>query len=576
MSQRLATFLAVLRVELRGVLPLGVGVAACALIALGYVRMSLGLYAPLGSDERAGLLAAAVVLCGVPIIAAAFESADAASFRRALRSLPTGDAFLARLGAALLAVGLTAAVLAGGDAAIALWAPIGETSATSMTLADPAFGWAAFALAVLSWLTTLYLAAFLQHALGATLLGLGAAVAPIPLVMMTSAGTLSFHGMDAFFRELGWIGFGVVLACGVWSCVTMAPLRGPRARSIVRRIPRAALGPLLLLSIPVAGFASRTLLAPEPTWDDPFAQLSGVELDPSGERVAITLYHREDRTRLHSFWVIDLEDGTRTQIPHPVDGASALLRPALDLAAWTPDGDGLAFIRWRQDRKAGADFRTYSFDEGWKPWTGYLEWRADANEGGWEDRRGSDDEGEFRRLTSMINPAVEPVELSTMTIQYPEGLRTVAVGVSRDGEFVRCDSRTGEVTGLGIEASEAMCHFRVSPRLRWIVWYDKNREPWLVEVATGETTKVEWNTGWLTDRDRPLTHWPAKRQRALAIAGPDGEQETIELPDARVVRDLGEGRWLVRSLDEGLTVIEDDGRVLLTLREDAAPAEVDQ
>lgn len=567
MKQRLRTFSAVLRVELRGLVPFTLGVALCAVLACAWARFEAGLHAPLGSSERGGLLAAVIVLMGVPVVAAAFESAGATSLRKGLRPLPVGGDFLARVAAALVAMACAAATVSGADATLAAAAPLGESSSASMLLGERAFRSITVGLGVFTWLVTLFLATFLQHALGATLLGLGAAALPIAALVQMDRGGLAAGTLHALFGELGWIGLTVMGLCALWSCATVTPLRGPRARSVWRRAPRAALAPLMLLAIPAAGFASRTLTSPEPTWDDPGARIARIVVGSDGRRVAVTLYHAEPRTRVQSFWLVDTETGTREEIPHPVDGAFALLRPALDLASWTHDGDGLGVILWRQDRDAGADFRTYSFEGGWGPWQTYDQWISRVGEGGWRGRLDRDGNGLHRRLESLVAPELPPIRLSERSLQYPRSLPTIAVGVSRDGTFVRCDARTGQVESLGIRAPEDIKSFRVSPALRWLLWTDTQQHRWLAEVATGQVVPVGKGSSWLTDRGLPLTTFPSGGQRHLTIAGPGGSEVILRFSeDIAQPRDLRSGRWLVQSRDQGLWVADDEGRRLRVLR----------
>lgn len=568
-------FLGLLRIELRAVLPFALGVTLCAVLGLSLARLGFRFHAPIGSRARTGMVVGLVLACAVPVLATTFDPSGRPGLGRALKSLPIGGVFLARLVASCMALAVSAALIAAADAAVAWSGPVGRESAASLVFADRATLELFQGIGVFALLTTVFLAAYLQHALGATLLGLVSGGVPMALMLQESTNGLQWGVTYGLFAELGPGRLSVVALLAMCAISGLVSLRGRRARSLLWRTPRAVFVPVLILAIPAGSFAAKTLAAPPPAWGDERASVTGIHVQPDLSSFVVGLNHwRDRRSRVQSFWRVDTETYAVTEIPHPFQGARRILREVIDLVGWSNDGGELIAIRHMHGFNGENDYFRYSFGTGWIESPSYEDWFRFASPGGSKSRPARDGKGLYRRVISLVADVPDGQFADSSRWATAPGRPFETFGFGREGGVVSYDAKTGAMSVILEDVDPAMNAFALSPSGRWLQLSGREGDAQLHDLKTGRSGSIGPPGRLLSDHEYPVRRW-LQATGTRVEKGLDGDR-TFEADLApgpfsnssygRLVP-LGADRWIRRGR-AGIDILDANYRVLRTLREE--------
>jgi len=550
--RRLATLT---RAEAARALPTALLFAGVALLALVWIRLIADVRAPLGSVERETLLFGVLALIATPTMASMFDAGRERSLNQALRAAPVTalESAAARMLGALLAIVTCVASVAAIDGVVVLFAATPSESAYSVALSRHGFRAEIEPLALAAPIIAFAVASALQHALASAIVGAAlATVLVIPQRVLPGAPTWLVFDLQSVAAHHSFALTGVVVSTLV--AARVAPLRGPRSRSILRRA-------LPVLAFTVAVLAARSpygqrLVLPGPSWSAEDAETTFFP-SPDGRVVFIQTYqeHAWPRRTLRR---LDAETLEITRVPRPPVGVIGWLTRDIGVLDWNDAGtavvvDDLAPMR----DHAPPPLLALSPAGDWISLAGHAELVDVRTEG---SRYGSwsleaSREARAYRFDAAGGHALKWRE--GMELVFARDAPHLLVSGVPGEELFAFDGRTGEMYGLGVRLPDQRggVHVSVSPDLEWVY------------IGRPRSSLVHLETGWSVDLGSRL--FAVTRRSTVAVledsgwveASPDSRR-ALPFPPEAAVRHLFGDRWFVLGPD-GASIRSTDGAVEL-------------
>lgn len=321
-SQRIALWLRAVvglaRVEIRGRIPLGVGVLALSVIGIGLARWLMAARFPQEESAYAALLLSLTLTAALPLVAELFEADWRKGTATALRPTPVtwGASLTAKLLAgALLILGLRVGI------GLADFAMLGFAPATGGNISPRAvsfpgtsvlFGWVGIT-------STMITAIVFRHALAATLLG--ALMSALPVALLFASGSSLTGGA----LDLGPIAFCLAVTATFLLCSFR--LRGAGSRSMFKRASVVGAGLFGLIAVPYAAAITARNTAPVLEFNDPAADVDvGVSVTPDGKTLLLYMNHAGLLgVPRQSTWAVELASGTARALPQGTEALHPLM-----------------------------------------------------------------------------------------------------------------------------------------------------------------------------------------------------------------------------------------------------------
>lgn len=582
--------------ELRDLLPLAIGVAVAALgAALAWARYGRR-FVELAPETAALALAAAAVLCMLPIAAEALTADTRHGTARAAQGWPANAARTSAAKALALALyGVGFATLIGITAALVERPVLASTELAPRVLRGDLTPLAGLALraAGMALVAVVVAAAVTRHGLASLLVGVGVLLLHATLLWSRTEGGLQVAPTWAAARARAlYLDVSAPAAAG-WTLALLAAaapalaLRGPLARSVARRASTAALAVTVVVAIwwsrPVAG-AERAAVRP---FDDPRACIEDVLVAPNGARLAVTLRHDvPHRHAAMTWWLVepDLDAPPRRLSTLDVAESTGLgTGPPVELIAWSRDGAaliGTSSLRdevsayatsWQLDPTHGALSRMR--------WDEYSVAIGDTL----QRRRAPDWTAESPREIWTLRDGPETLTVPAATrLGSILGARGIGYFLDPAGTLHRADVVAGEVRALGVTAFPlGRLQFDFSQDGRHVVYSARgDHESVLLDTETGASVSFESGRFFFGAADAtvllPLdrtgapmhgqTRKPTQRWRAVSTSIVREIDFGVAVEPCELCV-LADGRIVARSGDrQVLTLHDTDGALVRTLR----------
>jgi len=550
---------ALTRAEAALALPTALLFAGVGLLALVWIRLAGDVRAPIGSVEQETLLFGVLALVATPTMASMFDAARERSLSATLRSAPVTalECAAGRMIGAIAAIAVGVATVAALDALLALSTATPPESAHSIMLTRHGIraGIEPFAFALP--FVTFVVASVLQHSLPSAIVGAALATELLlPHQALPGAPAWLVFDVQNLAREYASPLFGAL--AGTLAAALIAPLRGRRSRSVLRRAgPAIAVAGIVLAARSPYG---QRLALPAPSWSAEDAETRFFP-SPDGKAVFIETYQKHAWPR-RTLRRLDVETLEITRVPRPPVGILGWLTCDFGLQHWNAAGTAVVVddLEPANDH-APPPLLALSPTGGWLLQASHYELSALWNDGSvratWRAEIVSS-EVLALRFTAEGGRALRH-HVST-AIAFPRDLPHLLLFGVPGEELATFDGRTGEIRPLGVRLPEARPAnvFQVSPCFRWAVI----GAPPHVEI-------VHIETGWTMEVSRdPFSR---TRRGTIAVLEADGWFEVspdtrrpLPFPPETAPRHLFGDRWLVLG-PGGASIRSTDGTIELDI-----------